>query len=103
MGVQLVVLVRANHGCDVVEDGDGNESLRVGSVDAAAGVGTREDHERGSEGDEAPSVGAYVVQFEVCMISVFVVLDKAAGAAARLTGSLQMRFNWRTEPWRRVR
>lgn len=68
MGVQLVVLVCANHGCDMVEDGDGNEGFRVGSVDTTAGVGTREDHQGGSEGDEAPAIGAYIVQFEVCVV-----------------------------------
>ena len=60
----------AKHGCDVVEDADGNEGFRVGSVDAAMGVGTREDDQGASEGDEAPAIGAYVVQFEVCVVSV---------------------------------
>lgn len=103
MSVQLVVLVCANHGCDVVENGDGNEGFRVGSVDATAGVGTRKNDQGGSEGDEAPAISAYVVQFEVCVISVCITLDEAAGAVAPLTGRLQVRFDWRTEPWRRVR
>lgn len=98
MGVQLIVLVCAKHGCDVVEDGDGNEGFRVGSVDAAAGVGAREDHQGGSEGDEAPTICAYVVQFEVCVVSVLIALAAAAVGAMPLTGRLQVRFDRGTEP-----
>lgn len=103
MSVQLVVLVCANHGCDVVEDGDGNEGSRVSPVDAAAGIGTGENQQGGSEGDEAPAIGAYVVQFEICVVSVPNTLGGAAGAVASLTGRLQVRFDWGAEPWRCVR
>lgn len=60
----------ANHGCDMVEDGDGDESFRVGPVDAAAGVGTGKDQQGCSEGDEAPAIGAYVVELEVYTVLV---------------------------------
>jgi len=79
----------AKHGCDMVEDGHGDESFRVGSVDAAAGVGTGEDQQGGSEGDKAPAIGAYVVELEVCLFSV---LDfhATAESAEWLTGRLQV-------------
>lgn len=79
----------AKHGCDVVEDGDDNEGFRVGSVDAAVGVGTREDYQAAREADEAPAIGAYVVKFEVCMVSVLIALV-AAGVGTPLTGRLQV-------------
>jgi hypothetical protein len=82
VGVQLVMLPCAKHGCDMVEDGDGDEGFRVGSVDAAAGVGTGEDEQGRSERDEAPAVGAYVVELE---IYVFLALD-SLGAAVNAIG-----------------
>jgi len=79
----------AKHGCDVVEDGYGDESFRVGSVDAAAGVGTGEDQQGGSEGDKAPAIGAHVVELKVCLVLVLVSHATAEGAEW-LTGRLQV-------------
>jgi len=73
----------------MVEDGDGDEGLRVGSVDAAAGVGTREDQQRCSKRDEAPTISAYVVKLEVYMVLVWFSLA-AARTAELLTGRLQV-------------
>lgn len=64
----------------MVEDRDGDEGFRVGSVDAAAGVGTGEDEQGCSERDEAPTIGAHVVKLEVYMVLVLVSLA-AAGKA----------------------
>lgn len=73
----------------MVEDGDGDESFRVGSVDAAAGVGTGEDQQGCSEGDEAPAIGSYVIELEVYIVLVLV--SYATGASAEmLTGRLQV-------------
>ena len=73
----------------MVEDGDSDEGFRVGSVDAATGVGTREDQQRCSKGDEAPAISAYVVKLEVYMVSVWFSLA-AARTAELLTGRLQV-------------
>jgi hypothetical protein len=89
VGIQLVVLPCAEHGCDVVENGDGDEGFRVGSVDAAAGVGAGEDEQGSGEGDEAPAVGAYVVEFEIYMVLSFVYLE-AVGSVEPLTSRLQV-------------
>jgi hypothetical protein len=91
------MLPRAKHGCDVVEDGDGDEGFRVGSVDTALGVGTGEDKQGSGEGDEAPAISADVVKLQVCMVLVLASLA-AARYAELLTGRLQVRFYWGTEP-----
>ena len=65
----------ANHGGDVVEDGDGDKGFRVCSVDSAARVGTGEDQQGCSERDKTPAIGAYVIELEVCPILVLVSHD----------------------------
>jgi hypothetical protein len=60
-----------------VEDGDSDEGFCVSPVDAAAGVGTREDEQGCSEGDEAPAIGADVVKLKVYMVLVFISLAAA--------------------------
>jgi hypothetical protein len=95
--VQLVMLPCSNHGCNMVEDGDGDKGFRVGPVDAATGVGTGEDEQGCSEGDETPAIGADVVKLKVYVISVLISLA-AAEIAWLLTGRLQVRFYWGTEP-----
>ena len=74
----------------MVEDGDSDEGFRVGSVDAATGVGTREDQQRCSKGDEAPAISAYVVKLEVYIVLVLFFSLVAARTAGLLTGRLQV-------------
>jgi hypothetical protein len=95
--VQLVMLPCSSHCCDMVEDGDGDKYFCVGSVDAAARIGTGEDEQGCSEGDETPTIGADVVKLKVYVILVLTSLA-AAENAWLLTGRLQMRFYWGTEP-----
>jgi hypothetical protein len=67
------------------------------AVDAALGVGAGEDKQGSGEGNETPAIGADVVELQIYMVLVFVSLATARYAEL-LTGRLQVRFYWGTEP-----